>query len=121
MQAENSLVSNIPTRLKSAIVAKKINQNTLAELTNISRVTISRYMSGTRLPGTEELYKMAKILDVSMEFILTGEKSDALDKWEKRAKRAERKLKQLQEVLPMLGEVNAKLTAIAANDDSLKS
>lgn len=116
MQDKFLPIGKISSNLKSAILAKGYSQNELAALANISHVTVSRYMSDTRMPGTEELYRMAKILGVSMEFLLTGEESSAsgASDWQKRALNAERKLAQMQEVLPLLGEVNAKLTKIAA-------
>lgn len=116
MQGDFLPVGKISSNLKTAILAKGYSQNELAALANISHVTVSRYMSDTRTPGTEELYRMAKVLGVSMEFLLTGVESSSTSSssWQNRALIAERKLSQMQEVLPLLGEVNAKLTKIAA-------
>lgn len=99
----------IPANLKAAILAKGYNQNRLAEEAKISYVTISRYMSGERIPGTMELYRMAQALDTSMEMILTGEQKKADSIWKERAERAEKKLAQLQKLVTRYARVHSDL------------
>ena len=99
----------IPANLKAAILAKGYNQNRLAEEAKISYVTISRYMSGERIPGTMELYRMAQALDTSMEMILTGEQKEADSIWKERAERAEKKLAQLQKLVTRYARVHSDL------------
>lgn len=43
---------------------KKISQEELAEKLGVSRVTITRYENGTRVPSIDMLRKIAKALDV---------------------------------------------------------
>lgn len=99
----------ISANLKAAILAKGYNQNRLAEEAKISYVTISRYMSGERIPGTMELYRMAQALDTSMEMILTGEQKKADSIWKERAERAEKKLAQLQKLVTRYARVHSDL------------
>ena len=99
----------ISANLKAAILAKGYNQNRLAEEAKISYVTISRYMSGERIPGTMELYRMAQALDTSMEMILTGEQKKADSIWKERAERAEKKLAQLQKLVTRYSRVHSDL------------
>lgn len=73
MQGKKQLSFNTSAMLKAVLAAKGITQTQLAELTRISRVSISRYISDGRTPGTEELYSISRALGVSMEYLLTGE------------------------------------------------
>lgn len=111
MQEKNQPFGKVSENIRAALSTKGLNQNQLAELANISYVTISRYMSGTRTPGTEELYRMAQTLDVSMEFLLTGRK-DADSTWKLRALAAEQKLSDLRGILPLYAEINGKFTEL---------
>lgn len=70
-------------------------------------------MTGDRIPGTEELYRMAKILDVSMEFLLTGQK-DNVTEWQKRAQAAEAKLEKYKSVTAKFSDLTQELTRLAA-------
>ena len=54
-------------RLRIMMKRKYITQEQLAELTGISRITISRYINGTCLPNVLVVRKFAKVLDCSMD------------------------------------------------------
>ncbi len=82
---------------------KGYNQNQLAELIGVSNVSISRYMTTGRIPRTEELYKIAQLLEVSMEQLLTGRK-DEDSAWQSRALAAEKRLAAFEELVNNLGE-----------------
>ena len=44
---------------------------------NISKNTMSNYVSGKRIPDTMVIYKLSKFLSVSIEWLLVGEESDS--------------------------------------------
>lgn len=111
MQEKNQPFGKISENIRAALSTKGLNQNQLADAANVSYVTISRYMSGARVPGTEELYRMAQILDVSMEYLLTGRK-DPDSIWKARALAAEQKLCDLRGILPLYAEINGKFTEL---------
>lgn len=111
MREKNSTFGKISENLRVSLLAKGLNQNQLADLAEISHVSISRYMTTDRVPGTEELYRMAKALDVSMEFLLTGKK-DPDSEWKARAIKAEKKLASLKSIVGKLGDVTKDLTTL---------
>lgn len=106
-------MGKISPNLRAALSAKGYSQNQLAEYVNVSYVTISRYMTDTRMPGTEELFRIAKILDVSMEYLLTGQK-DPETEWKRRAEEAERKLTKFRSVIGKLGDITHELSDMVA-------
>lgn len=52
---------------------KGMRQTDLAFEAGLSEVTVSRYIRGERTPGAEELLRIAEALNVSTDFLLTGE------------------------------------------------
>lgn len=96
MQEKSLQLGQFSKRLKYAIKQKRITQRELAQRVNISPVTISRYMSSdVQTPGAWELYRIANALDVSMEWLLTGDNPPNDTKWQQRAATAEAKLASL--------------------------
>lgn len=69
MQEENSLNEIFSLRLSKAIADKSFTQREVSLLTGIAQSAISKYLSGKGLPRTAELYKLAKILGVSMDYL----------------------------------------------------
>lgn len=120
MQEKNQPFGKISENIRAALATKGLNQNQLADAANISYVTVSRYMSGARTPGTEELYRMAQILDVSMEYLLTGRK-DPDTIWKTRALAAEQKLAELRDLLPLYVEINERFTELNSKLTKLAS
>lgn len=120
MQEKNNPFGKISENIRAALATKGLNQNQLADAANISYVTVSRYMSGARTPGTEELYRMAQVLDVSMECLLTGRK-DPDTIWKNRAHTAEQKLAELRALLPLYSEINEKFTELNSKLTKLAS
>jgi transcriptional regulator with XRE-family HTH domain/predicted RNA-binding Zn-ribbon protein involved in translation (DUF1610 family) len=55
--------------------AKKLTQAKLAEKVFVSEKTISKWENGKSLPDTDSLPKLCKILDVSLNELLNGEKN----------------------------------------------
>ena len=72
MQQKNLPNGNFPSRLKSILQSKNMKQRELGKLAGLSNVAISRYLSGERRPGADELYRISTILGVSMEWLLVG-------------------------------------------------
>ena len=113
MQEDFLTLGKISENIRAALLAKGINQNQLADAASVSNVTISRYMSGNRTPGTEELYRMARVLDVSMEYLLTGQQNRDTE-WKTRALSAEKKLSEMKALVGKLGDITKDLTAIVS-------
>lgn len=111
MQEEFLTFGKISENIRAALLAKGINQNQLADAASVSNVTISRYMSGVRTPGTEELYRMAQVLGVTMEYLLTGQKNPETE-WQHRALAAEKKLSEMKALVAKLGDLTKDLTGI---------
>lgn len=57
-------------RLKEARKQKKISQEKLSEMLNVSQSAISSYESGARKPDIDFLPQIAKALDVSVSYLL---------------------------------------------------
>ncbi|MBT9563616.1 helix-turn-helix transcriptional regulator [Akkermansia muciniphila] len=113
MQEKSLQLGQFSKRLKYAIKQKRITQRELAQRVNISPVTISRYMSlDVQTPGAWELYRIANALDVSMEWLLTGDNPPNATKWQQRATIAEAKLESFKLGLRNLTETVSSLTQI---------
>lgn len=59
-------------RLKIALKAAGYTQKKATEKLNLSKNALTNYVKG-RIPDTLILYKLSKLLDVSMEWLLDGE------------------------------------------------
>jgi transcriptional regulator with XRE-family HTH domain len=59
-------------RLKEARTRKNLSQVKLAELTGVNVMNISRYERGEHKPNTEILTKLANVLDVTTDFLMSG-------------------------------------------------
>ncbi len=68
-------------RLVDLLKAKDMTQKELAYTIGVSEVSISRYVNNARKPRTMVLYKMAEVLGVSAEYLLTGDKKEEYGKW----------------------------------------
>ena len=55
--------------------ARNFTQAQLAEAADTTQTTISRYLCGKASPKAEELFRISKVLGVSMEWLLSGENS----------------------------------------------
>ena len=51
--------------------SKKLKQKDLADAACIGQSAISNYLSGARIPGSMELFRLAKALNVSMEYLIS--------------------------------------------------
>jgi|GEM_PF-5502707 len=91
------------------------SQLALANATGIKQSAISTYCKGKGLPNVESLYLLAKQLNVSMEFLLTGENVQNSDKSSQitdsaQARELEEKLQAMKKVVPLISMANAILS-----------
>lgn len=54
-------------RLRKRMKRKGYNQRQLAELTGLSEVTLSRYINGVREPSSSVVYRIAKVLNCTVD------------------------------------------------------
>ena len=113
MQEKNSLQAQFSSRFSEALTKFDIKQKVLAKQINIREQTLSRYKSGTCLPNTEELHKLANFFGVSMDWFMGGNEEISESPWKKRALDAEAKLAKYKSATAKLGEVAQELTRIA--------
>jgi transcriptional regulator with XRE-family HTH domain len=59
-------------RLKEVRTRKNLSQGKLAELTGVNVMNISRYERGEHKPNTDILTKLANVLDVTTDFLMSG-------------------------------------------------
>lgn len=73
MQPEKSRSLVFRQRLADRIAERGLTQVALARAVGVSHVTINNYLRGVRsLPRAEELLAMARVLEVTMEWLLGG-------------------------------------------------
>ena len=58
-------------RIKDALKIRNINQKELAYMVDVSEVTMSRYISGTRYPKSDIIKKIANALDVPVSYLVS--------------------------------------------------
>lgn len=67
-------------RLKELLEKNNMSQRELAEKTDITEVTISRYVSAQRIPKATEIVKIADALNCSCDYLLGIEKEKSIAK-----------------------------------------
>ncbi len=67
-------------RLKEIRKSKKISQLKLSIALNMSQNTISRYETGDREPGLNELIRIADYFNVSVDYLLERTDNPAINK-----------------------------------------
>lgn len=107
---------NFSSRFSRAIKSAGLTQLALAKAAGVRQSAISNYCKGNGLPSAEALYALSKVLNVSMEWLISGEGEEIQnsDTWQQRALEAEGKLAELKEVLPLLGKANSMLAHIVS-------
>lgn len=70
MQDKNTPIDLFSSRLKKALRDKSMTQNALSEKIKIHKQTISRYVTGQRMPSSEELISISNELNVSIDWLL---------------------------------------------------
>ncbi|MBE7438174.1 MAG: helix-turn-helix transcriptional regulator [Spirochaetales bacterium] len=66
-------LDGFPKRLRLARLQKDLSQGKLAELASLHFNQISRYEKGVSQPSAESIEKLARILDVSSDYLINGE------------------------------------------------
>ena len=67
------MFSDVGSRIQQLLQHHSMKQAQLARETAISPNAITYYIKNKRLPDTASIYKIAKVLSSSVEWILTGE------------------------------------------------
>ncbi|MED2748993.1 helix-turn-helix transcriptional regulator [Bacillus thuringiensis] len=57
-------------RLKQLRIENDLTQQALAELTDLTKATISRFESNKKTPSRESITKLAKVLHVTTDYLL---------------------------------------------------
>lgn len=73
-RVKNKLHLQIGRRIEELRMQKKLNQEELGELLNLSQEVVSNIEKGLRPPKVEELIIIRGIFNVSTDYILTGMK-----------------------------------------------
>lgn len=73
-RVKNKLHLQIGRRIEELRMQKKLNQEELGELLNLSQEVVSNIEKGLRPPKVEELIIIRGIFNVSADYILTGMK-----------------------------------------------
>ena len=69
-------MSNFSKRLDYILLEQGITQRRLSEMSGITEQTISRYVNDERVPKATEIVKIAKSLNVSIDYLLGQDKKD---------------------------------------------
>ncbi len=68
------ITSNIfPQRLKELRLEKGLTQQEIADLVHVNRVTYTNWEKGKREPSFENLFKLADLLEVSLDSLFGRE------------------------------------------------
>lgn len=69
--------TGIGMRISEKMDILGLKQVDIIKITGISKTAISNYVNGNRVPDTMSIYKLSKVLNVSIEYLLTGEETVA--------------------------------------------
>ena len=67
------MINTIGDRLKQAMSERQLSAPALADQAGIGRSLLHTYLNNTSKPGAESLYKLSKILNKTIDWIVTGE------------------------------------------------
>lgn len=70
----------IAERIRLARQHKNLSQTELAQQAEINVKTLSRYELGNTIPPADAVAAIAKVLEVSADYLITGEEADIQDK-----------------------------------------
>jgi transcriptional regulator with XRE-family HTH domain len=88
-------------RLSALMTERKINQKTLSTLAGVAQGTISKYLNGQE-PKSAELFRMAQVLGVTMDYLYSGRNKPEGVGLNPRAEIAEDKLRAVKSGLQAL-------------------
>lgn len=69
---QDKTAKTFAVRLAELIQKTGATKKAIAERAGIHPVTLSKYLSGKRIPATEELHNLASVLRITTEWLLTG-------------------------------------------------
>lgn len=69
-------IINTGERIRALRQQRGLNQEQLAELANLNRVTVAKYESGRVEPGAQALARIADAMDVTVDEILGRQESE---------------------------------------------
>ncbi len=97
----NEFLNEMGERIQNKRKRLRLSQEALAEMAEISKQTVSRAENGQRELGAQNVAKLAKALEMSTDFLLTGERTDNdLLKLDERLKKlTERQYQFLEELI----------------------
>lgn len=102
MQQNNSTNVHFASRLQQLLSEKGMSKSQLADIVGVSPTAIGNYCSG-RIPRADELHRISRAFGVTMEEMLTGERSKraepAAGVWKVKAEHAEQKLAAVKSAL----------------------
>ena len=61
---------DFPKRLRSLRLGHKLTQEELGKKINVTKVSVSGYENGNRVPDMETLQKIAEVFDVQVDYLL---------------------------------------------------
>lgn len=68
-------------KLKELRKRKKLSQTEVAEKLGVSLNTISNYERGERTPDVKTLNELAKLYDVSVDYLIENEETKSAEEW----------------------------------------
>ena len=117
MASKNLKKKEISTRISLAVERSGRKAKDIAAALGITEVTMSKYVNGVSTPKNDYLITLARELNVSLSWLLSGDEDTqtmpgepSYSEWKRRALEAEKKLEVLRGVIPMLNEVNTILS-----------
>ncbi len=100
MQEKKFTILNFSSRLNELMETSGLKQKEIAERSGVAATAIIHYKTGRSLPGSWELYKLAKFFGCSMEWLLMGEEEgkpiQSVAIYKERADVAEKRLEDLK-------------------------
>lgn len=85
-------------RLSALLEERKMSQKQLSELAHVTQGAISKYLNGQE-PKSAELFRIARALEVSMDYLYSGRNRPKPLNPSARTKAAEEKLKKVKNQL----------------------
>lgn len=77
MNSEAKKFSLFGMRFKAACEEKKLTQQQVADLIGVSKTTVNGYATGAQLPAGENLLAIQSALNVSIDWLLTGQEPNS--------------------------------------------
>jgi transcriptional regulator with XRE-family HTH domain len=73
MSRERKITMKFGKNLETALYNRRLTQTELAEKIGVSKMSVSRYVNGQKLPSVPKLILISKAVRVSMDTLLLGD------------------------------------------------